>query len=420
MGSATDSLSGTVTTQGANDSDFMHIASDFLLEQGVLSKAENDFSVGENSPANKSVDVQPGIAYVKNTAWARSDFLTKYYRVESDAIENVVISDNASGNPRIDLIVLKIDSSVTPDANASNVATVTVIEGTPAASPTAPAIPSDGNHYLELAEVAVANGFSSIVDANITDRRKNLAALTGPSWDGWTLLSPTVTYSSVDDPTGVVTISGNLTSYFSNGMRIKFDNGGNTIYGIITKVSYSAPNTVITFLHEINFSTGQALTLMANSAITNFNYSPMKAPQGFPLDPTKWTILWSPTGYVTTVTSNVTYTIGSQSIPIGSWYLKPKLSITTYANPSTYILLRASFSTTPEAIDGSSVELMRYYGASADLRIALNMGATHIINLSSKVTYYLNAVTTAAGTIGYLGIDSTNHGARILVECAYL
>ena len=171
MGSATDSLSGAVTTAGANDSDFMHIASDFLQNQGVLSIDTGDFEVGEHSPANKSVDILEGIAYVKNTAWVRNEFITQYYRVESSATENVTISDNVSGNPRIDLIVIKIDSSVTPNDNASNVATIEVITGTPAASPVAPSIPSDGNHYYTLAEVAVANGFTSIVDANISDDR---------------------------------------------------------------------------------------------------------------------------------------------------------------------------------------------------------------------------------------------------------
>src|SRR5574344_2739227 len=107
---------------------------------------------------------------------------------------------------------------------------------------------------------------------------------------GWISADETWTYSSVDDPTGVITIVGDKTGKYSLGMRIKFTNNSNVIYGIITKISYSSPNTTLTFLHEINPSTSTALHLMANSAITNNYYSNMKAPFGFPLHPDKWTL----------------------------------------------------------------------------------------------------------------------------------
>src|SRR5574344_2868013 len=109
---------------------------------------------------------------------------------------------------------------------------------------------------------------------------------------GWNLANETWTYSSVDNPTGVITITGDKTGKYSLGMRIKFTNGGNIIYGIITKISYSSPKTTLTFLHEINPSTSTALHLMANSAITANYYSSMKAPYGFPLEENKWTITY--------------------------------------------------------------------------------------------------------------------------------
>ena len=67
------------------------------------------------------------------------------------------VTANSSGNPRIDLAVINIFT-----------AALSVIAGTPAGSPSPPACPSNS---LPIAQIAVANGASSIVNANITDVR---------------------------------------------------------------------------------------------------------------------------------------------------------------------------------------------------------------------------------------------------------
>src|SRR5574344_1775354 len=115
---------------------------------------------------------------------------------------------------------------------------------------------------------------------------------------GWIDANETWTYSSVDNPTGVITITGDVTTKYSLGMRIKFTNATNVIYGIITAISYSSPNTTLTFLHEINPSNSLALHLMGNSAITNNYYSSMKAPYGFPLNPNNWTVKITDSGTI--------------------------------------------------------------------------------------------------------------------------
>src|SRR5574344_1183119 len=139
---------------------------------------------------------------------------------------------------------------------------------------------------------------------------------------GWISADETWTYSSVDDPTGVITIVGDKTGKYSLGMRIKFTNNSNVIYGIITKISYSSPNTTLTFLHEINPSNSLALHLMANSAITNNYYSNMKAPFGFPMESNKWSVTYysAVSSSQATPTLNVWYNKGGNiSIPIGAW-----------------------------------------------------------------------------------------------------
>src|SRR5574344_2751101 len=133
---------------------------------------------------------------------------------------------------------------------------------------------------------------------------------------GWIDANETWTYSSVDNPTGVITITGDKTTKYSLGMRIKFTNNSNVIYGIITKISYSSPNTTLTFLHEINPSTSTALHLMANSAITANYYSSMKVPYGFPISPDSWSVKLIDTSTPTqnTPTQNTWYNLGTLSI----------------------------------------------------------------------------------------------------------
>ena len=169
------------------------------------------------------------------------------------------------------------------------------------------------------------------LDDYLSDSSKTLTnkTLTSPviqAYDGWQDANETWTFSSVDDPTGVITAPGDLTGKYGVGMRIKLTNGGNTIYGIISKDPvYSDPNTTITFLHEIDPTDNLALHLMADSAITANYYSSAKAPLNFPLDPDKWTVkLEYTTDLITYVNPAIGGTLYSSNtarleIPIGVW-----------------------------------------------------------------------------------------------------
>lgn len=171
MGSAT--ISGSiVTTTGMQAPQHMQFSEDFVYQAGVVNLS-NDFVVQQYGPS-KTVTVSSGIAYVLQQAYTRpNNTLQKYWRVvnedaTSSTSSQVTIADNVSGNPRIDSICIKVDTSAMPNANASNVATIVAVQGTPNPSPVAPSIPAN---FLLLANIAVANGFSSITTANITDAR---------------------------------------------------------------------------------------------------------------------------------------------------------------------------------------------------------------------------------------------------------
>jgi hypothetical protein len=168
---------------------------DFLLSHildrgGVKSiDAVGDLYVSQKAAgANMSVDVNLGFGFVRNSTG------TKVYPVRLyGAASNVAVTSNATGNGRIDAVVLYIDIAESPDATATNVAKIAVVPGTAAPSPTAP---TDGdistsigaaNPFIRLANVAVGSGVSEIDNANITDTR--VRAITVKRADAYTVVA---------------------------------------------------------------------------------------------------------------------------------------------------------------------------------------------------------------------------------------
>ena len=237
---------------------------------------------------------------------------------------------------------------------------------------------------------------------------------------GWNLVSAVTgvwTYSSVDDPVGVVTVPSGAADIYTAGMRIKLMNGGNTIYGIILVVA----DTSITFLHEIDPTDSQALYLMADSAITNIYYSPVKVPHGFPTDPRKWSVKMTDTTNRSQAspTANVFYNPGSLSItiPIGAWnvYFKRKVDVSRATAGGINI-----YSTLSSATD-SETNSEFTFGVSNSSEIGLNIAGQIMgqLLLAAKTAFYPLIWTTVSGmSIIY----NTNAAAAmvIMAVCAYL
>jgi len=146
------------------------------------------------------------------------------------------------------------------------------------------------------------------------------------NWGGWVAANETWLFVSVDDPTGIFRVQADVTAKYSAGMRIKFTNNSNIVYGIITVVgAYSGGYTNITFLHEINPVNNAALHIMTDSAITVNNYSTVKAPVGFPMDTTKWSITYNVYTNASQASADAFtwYNLGNRTItlPIGNWVM---------------------------------------------------------------------------------------------------
>lgn len=112
--------------------------------------------VAAKAPASTNVEVKIGGALVNGRLY------------ENTASVNLVIGANASGNVRIDTVVLRVDYV------AQTVRLVT-LQGTPAASPARPALTQNTTTYeIPLADIAVANGFATLAQSTISQRQRSI------------------------------------------------------------------------------------------------------------------------------------------------------------------------------------------------------------------------------------------------------
>lgn len=146
---------------------------DLIFTEGVADVAAGELAVTQRATgANLSVDVAPGTVIITGDSVARQG---KYLARLVEG-ENVVIPAPPAADSRIDLVVARVlDSTADGGPAASDGAVLQVVPGTPAAIPVAPAVPATA---VVLAQVVVAAGVSSIVTANITDKRTQLNATT--------------------------------------------------------------------------------------------------------------------------------------------------------------------------------------------------------------------------------------------------
>jgi hypothetical protein len=246
---------------------------------------------------------------------------------------------------------------------------------------------------------------------------------------GWVSASETWTYVSTDDPTGIFKVNANVTAKYSAGMRIKFTNGGNVIKGIITVVNAygadAAGYTYIKFLHEIDPTDSLALVLMANSAITLNYYSTQKAPQGFPLNKTKWSVVTYGTTMVTqnNPASGVYYNFYSLSVPIGLWDISMSGSFGAIKNTDkrglTSVTLSTS-STTGGDTDFTCFTEVTNYADSIGTAISIApFYRAKTLDLTAKTSYYMN-LTCPDGIPGTICLVGHLSKTEIKAVCAYL
>ena len=195
---------------------------------GVYGKNDDSFLCEEAAVPDMTVKVNQGHAFVR----ASGDDMVYPIRLY-DADDSVTIEANTSGNPRIDTIVLYLNLGTAANSDATNVATLAVVQGTAAASPAAPndaQIQADigANPFIRLANVAVANGAVSITDSEITDKRDEVKFNTSTNLpDGFGENYQISTEISSDDL--IVYLKDSEGRDLSEQNRAHFNLGGNLI-----------------------------------------------------------------------------------------------------------------------------------------------------------------------------------------------
>lgn len=119
--------------------------------------------VTQNGTPNMSVNVGPGQAVINRTGSSPADF---YVAESPNSATNLTLSASDPTNPRIDLVIIRVNDA--QYSGGTNNATVEIVTGTPAVSPVQPTTP---NTALLLSTIAVAANATTIVNANITDKR---------------------------------------------------------------------------------------------------------------------------------------------------------------------------------------------------------------------------------------------------------
>jgi hypothetical protein len=138
-----------------------------LLNEGVVDKAGNSFKVAQDTGSNMAVKVGSGsagdlVVVEGDNSVAQGTYIAEH----QDATATLVIAASDPSNPRIDRIVVRVDDA--EEGGVDDVTDIEVVQGTPAGSPSAPAVPSSA---ISVAQVAVGAGVTAITNANITDER---------------------------------------------------------------------------------------------------------------------------------------------------------------------------------------------------------------------------------------------------------
>jgi hypothetical protein len=139
-------------------------------QEGVFNAT--GWKVTQDTGSNLKVQVAAnvGLAVVQGDSIT---FQSRYVVAPHSAVATLDIGSNASGNPRLDQIVLQVRDN-THDGSGQNDARVLVLAGTATSGATldvrsgAAALPSGA---IRLADVLVANGATAITNAVVRDRR---------------------------------------------------------------------------------------------------------------------------------------------------------------------------------------------------------------------------------------------------------
>lgn len=251
-----------------------------------------------------------------------------------------------------------------------------------------------GTHYL-VPTATIYKG-ELIEDYGIIDQK--LGSLTG-----WISAQETWTYDGADDPSFTFKVSGDVTTKYSAGMKIKLTQSATVSYYVITKVAYSAPDTTITCYGGNTYN-------LADGAISDNYYSTQYCPVGFPLSRSVWDLITTMGAGVGSAGANTWYNIQSAVIPIGDWSITVASNIYFYKggaqgagtlSVNCYITLSTANNSESSSANTRYIAAQAYRDSGYNLELASESTILTDLVLTAKATRYVNIMTsTGAEGIG--------------------
>ena len=198
--------------------------------------------------------------------------------------------------------------------------------------------------------------------------------------DGWIPTSYLFSYASADAPSFVLSTTGDATSRYYPGCRLRLTQDGVIKYFIVHAVSYTAPNTSVTVYGGTDYT-------LTTTVVSNVSFAlPKTYPLGFPIDPGKWSIEVSNTTTVSpSALSTGYYPMLTQSLPIGEWVCSCGALMFVSCSSQTNLSLGISTSATswsdPKLQFGGAVFLSNTG--------TYHTGTNKIVILTAKTNVYL-------------------------------
>jgi hypothetical protein len=240
-----------------------------LLEDGVIGDIGNELKVNPQSTPNKTIYVDTGAVFISGAM-----------RVMAD-VTNLTVADNTSGQPRIDRVVAKFNLT-------NRKIEFAVRQGSSSDSPSPPDLIQNSSTWeLSLAQIYLANGFSTITTGVITDERDSVEVCgffryrAKPAWypevgipthDAWmySTFKEQLTASEISDIEG----NSSLMSIILSANKVK-----NIFPSIIPNALqlYSPPSATISsditltekinIYHDLTVNSGVTLTCTSGTTI---------------------------------------------------------------------------------------------------------------------------------------------------------
>ncbi len=227
------------------------------------------------------------------------------------------------------------------------------------------------------------------------------------------LFSKYINGFSTDSPIFNVVINANVTGTIGLGNRIQLAQSGANKFLLVHGVSITGSSTYLNLYGGTDYG-------LVSGSIVSPQYSQLKAPFGFPLSPSKWTVevinssdctKTSPTASTWYGGTGLTPTGPSIDVPIGVWRVRYKAVVrdTFTTAAAGNVGLRATLSTANNSESDSQMSNVQTVAVGIVASNGVNQytpAIEKILTLASKTTYYLNVLAsnvTTGDVIGFIG-----------------